>query len=103
MTSKFGARITIQIQHNQCDKYGVVKNQKWIFLGEFDTVKPSGLPYGQNSEEDLKAAHVDGIEYVLPVEFAVPVRYIRMDVLETWGNTTAIHIAELTFWENPVK
>ena len=78
------------------------QTQKWILLGEFDTVKPSGLPSGwnsgQNTEEDLKAAHIDGIEYVLPVELAAPVRYFRMDVPETWGKTNGIHMAEMSFW-----
>ena len=74
------------------------QDQKWIFLGEWDTVKPSGLPLGQTSQEDRTLAQTDGIDYFFPLEHATPVRYLRMDVLETWGSTPAIHITEMTFW-----
>ena len=70
---------------------------KWKLLGDYDTIKPSGLPINQLSDEDRQVAEVDGIDY--DIEFTtIPVRYIRMDVLQTWGNTPAIHIGELTFW-----
>ena len=79
-------------------EYPAHQHQKWIFLGEFDTVKPSGLPDGQYSEDDWKSAHIDGIEYVFPVELAVPIRYFRMDILETWSIFEFIIIAEITFY-----
>ncbi|MDR1156468.1 MAG: DUF4959 domain-containing protein [Bacteroidales bacterium] len=75
---------------------------QWKKIGEFDTAKPSGLPVGENSDEDIQVAGVDGIDYTLPIETTVPVRYIRMDVLEMWGGTLDfLHMMEMSFWGEP--
>ena len=70
---------------------------QWIFLGEFTSVKPSGLPYGEISPEDEMVAS-EGEDFTFPLELATEVRYLRFDVLETWGGTELIHISELELW-----
>jgi hypothetical protein len=69
----------------------------WIRLGEFESVKPSGLPLGQTNAEDLARANA-GEDFTFPITVAVPVRYIRFKTLETWGNTDYITIMEITLW-----
>lgn len=75
---------------------------QWIFLGRFYSVKPSGLPVGEYTNEDL-AKGGGGEEYNFPLQYSVPVRYIRFDVEETWGGTEMIHISELRMWGQPVE
>lgn len=73
---------------------------QWIKLGSFESVKPSGLPLEQYTEEDrLRGA--GGEDFNFPIVLATPVRYIRVDVEETWGGTEMIHISELRFWGTP--
>ncbi|MEC3878964.1 DUF4998 domain-containing protein [Parapedobacter sp. 10938] len=67
----------------------------WTHLLTCESFKPSGLPVGQRSPEDIEYAQAGDL-----FEFAedVPeVRYIRVKVLETWGNTTAMFASEFTF------
>jgi len=61
----------------------------WIFLGEYESVKPSGLPLGQKTAEDVAYA-TDGEEYVIKENSDVPVQYIRVHILETWGGDTSV-------------
>ena len=68
----------------------------WTLLGEYTMEKPSGLPAGQLSQEDWDARNA-GNEFIVPLE-APAVRYLRMRVLETWGRTNQLAIAELEFW-----
>lgn len=68
----------------------------WTKLMDVESVKPSGLPVGQNSDEDI-ALMMKGEEFNFPLD-APAVRYIRVKVNGTWNNATFIHIAELTFW-----
>lgn len=75
-------------------------DEQWIFLGEFESFKPSGLPLEQASPED-EARGPGGEDFTFPIELATEVRYIRFDVLETWGGTEMIHISELEMWGQP--
>ncbi len=68
----------------------------WTKLMDVESVKPSGLPLGDYSDEDWALA-LKGEEFNFPLD-APPVRYIRIKVNETWGLATGIHIKELTFW-----
>lgn len=69
----------------------------WVKIGEYKSVKPSGLPVGQTTEEDFQYAAVAGEEFM--VDFAVPpVRYIRFVVEETWGGSVAAQAMELKFF-----
>ena len=68
----------------------------WTKLMDVESVKPSGLPVGQNSDEDL-ALMYKGEDFNFP-KGTPSVRYIRIKVNETWNKTTFFHIGELTFW-----
>lgn len=74
--------------------------RQWIFLGEFNSFKPSGLPLGSKSAEDEAVAR-EGEDFTFPIELATEVRYIRFDILETWGGTEMVHISELEMWGQP--
>ena len=74
--------------------------RQWIFLGEFNSFKPSGLPLEQASAEDEAIAN-EGEDFTFPIELATEVRYIRFDILETWGGTEMVHISELEMWGQP--
>jgi hypothetical protein len=69
----------------------------WVKLGSFTSVKPSGLPVGQNSQADADFAAA-GEPFTFPAGLA-PYRYIRFKVLETWGGTNYFHILELTMYK----
>jgi hypothetical protein len=68
----------------------------WTRLADCESVKPSGLPLGQNSGADIAYANA-GEEFLLP-SGSPKVRYIRIKVLETWGVDVFATIAELTFF-----
>nr|WP_316819230.1 DUF5000 domain-containing lipoprotein [Pedobacter nyackensis] len=71
----------------------------WTKLGEYEVVKPSGLPPGQNTAEDLAKA-AEGNEFNIDIN-ASAVRYIRIKMLQNWANTDFVHVMELQFWGNP--
>lgn len=69
----------------------------WFLLrDECVSVKPSGLPLGVFTGEDY-AKIAEGEEWNVRLD-APEVRYIRIEVLETWSGAKAAHIAEATFW-----
>jgi len=70
----------------------------WIRLASCVSVKPSGMPSGQNTQEDVSAA-ARGEETTVSLN-APPVRYIRVRVLETWSGGLATHISEMTLFGN---
>jgi hypothetical protein len=70
----------------------------WTKLIEHEVVKPSGLPLGQVTQDDITAA-VKGEEMTVPLD-KQSVRYIRIKVLETFTNS-AINIAEISIWGQP--
>ena len=72
----------------------------WRYLGTFESIKPSGLPLGQVSNEDIQYAHTNGEEWNVPLE-APPVRYIRFVALETWGQGAVVQMMEMSIWGNP--
>ncbi len=75
----------------------------WTTLLHCHSIKPSGLPTGQNTEDDrLHAMGTDGLgeEFIFPLS-APPVRYIRMEIVKNWGNTDFFHAMEITFWGSP--
>jgi hypothetical protein len=68
----------------------------WTLLAECEVVKPSGLPPGTNTPEDL-AAHNAGFDFDFRQD--VPkMRYIRFEVHDTWAHTPAMHMAELSVY-----
>ncbi|WNH08381.1 DUF4959 domain-containing protein [Thalassobellus suaedae] len=67
----------------------------WTFLRTCDTWKPSGLPLGSLSDEDV-IQYTAGFEFIfdLPVE----IRYFRIVVTETWDNAAFCNITEMNVW-----
>ena len=68
----------------------------WQLLGYFEVTKPSGLPVGQLTTEDVQYAAIDGIDF--EVEYSPYIRYLRFRSIETWGLNAGIQFMELTFW-----
>lgn len=68
-------------------------DESWVFLMECQSVKPSGLPAGQHTDEDI--AHVAaGEEFIFP-EDVPPVRYLRWKTYENWGGVQHVNIVEI--------
>lgn len=72
----------------------------WTYLGSLESIKPSGLPLGQATDEDLAYAKA-GENFELADDLP-PVRYIRFVVQDTWSGSISMHISELTFWGKTV-
>ena len=71
----------------------------WTKLMDCQSVKPSGLPVGQLSEED-RTRVAEGETFLFPK--GVPeVRYIRFKVNDVWNTAEGrfLTFTELTFWE----
>lgn len=69
----------------------------WTLLGEFDSFKPSGLPFGKINDDDYNYGFVNGEEWNFPLQIP-PVRYIRFYVIDTWGGTIYTQVVEMTLW-----
>lgn len=75
----------------------------WTLLMHCESKKPSELPEGSYSDEDLaylRGSDGLGEEFIFPLS-APPVRYIRMEILRNWSNTDFFHAYEFTFWGDP--
>ncbi|RBL90876.1 DUF5000 domain-containing lipoprotein [Chitinophaga flava] len=72
----------------------------WVKLDHQIMEKPSGLPLGQNSNEDIDAAAA-GQEYELPIGTPA-VRYIAWKHIDSWAAIDGIighlHISEIAIW-----
>lgn len=71
----------------------------WTLLGTYEETKPSGLPYGQQNNEDYQAA-VTGFSWEFPLD-APKVRYLRIVNLENWSGTENLAIGELQVYGDP--
>ncbi|GAA4311806.1 DUF5000 domain-containing lipoprotein [Compostibacter hankyongensis] len=71
----------------------------WVKLLDCESIKPSGSPIGQNTNDDIAKAQA-GQEFTFPID-APAVRYIRIKLLQTWGNADYMWMAELTFYGQP--
>lgn len=70
----------------------------WIFLGEFESFKPSGLPPGSNTEEDYLFQD-NGEDFVFSLEARQKnIRYIRFVNDRSWNNQMVTVIGELSLW-----
>lgn len=77
----------------------------WTLLGEYESIKPSGLPVGKKSctDEDIEKGS-GGEDYDFTYGSAYEVRYLFFEIDKTWGGTEMIHISELEFWgQDPRK
>lgn len=71
----------------------------WLKLGTYQSVKPSGLPYGEVSDEDQATASA-GLSYDLDIN--VPkLRYLRIKCLNNWQGTNFLMITEVQAYGNP--
>ena len=67
----------------------------WTLINECSMVKPSGLPMGSVTNEDIDAAH-DGHEFTFDVDTTPEVRYIRIKITATWDGATYCNFAEMS-------
>ncbi|MEC3878514.1 DUF5000 domain-containing lipoprotein [Parapedobacter sp. 10938] len=70
----------------------------WELLGSFTSVKPSGLPFGSTTIEDVEYAVINGEDFDFDGTMATPVRYIRFKTLETWAPGGGVQTSEISFW-----
>ncbi|GHE30248.1 DUF5000 domain-containing lipoprotein [Sphingobacterium griseoflavum] len=71
----------------------------WTLLGTFESKKPSGLPMGQQTDEDYQLAN-SGLSFDFDVA-APKVRYIRIKTTKNWQGTSFMSIAELQVYGDP--
>ena len=70
----------------------------WIYLGTFESFKPSGLPPGSNTAEDYEYQD-NGEDFVFGYDARqYDIRYIRLVNVESWNNQMVTVIGELSFW-----
>lgn len=75
-------------------------DNSWTKLIEGNVKKPSGLPLGDVSQEDIASVKL-GDEQSIPINMP-KVRYIRVKILETWQpGASAANIAEISLWGQP--
>jgi hypothetical protein len=65
----------------------------WTKMIDCESIKPSGLPMGEYSAEDV-ALVAGGEEFVCSPEMPA-VRYLRMKVLENWSGGDFFHLMEI--------
>ena len=71
----------------------------WTLLGEYDVIKPSGLPYNSEDNDDFIAGR-DGADYLIPID-KEKVRYLRIEGLENWIGAKYMAINEVEVYGNP--
>ncbi|KGE13154.1 DUF5000 domain-containing lipoprotein [Sphingobacterium deserti] len=68
----------------------------WTLVGTFTSIKPSGLPLGEQTADDINYARA-GEEFDVESQTA-PYRYWRFRTLDTWGGNSDVALGELTFY-----
>lgn len=68
----------------------------WTRLGRYHAVKPSGLPFGQQTSEDYNTA-LAGFSWDFDVN-APPVRYIKIKSLSNWQGLGTLAIGEIKIY-----
>lgn len=72
----------------------------WIKLRDCESFKPSGLPVGQVTDEDMTAFYNgDEFSFEVPVE----IRYFRIAIHSTWDGAGFINFSELDFWGDIIE
>ena len=71
-------------------------DDSWTLLVSHTQIKPSGLPNGQLSQDDIDAAHA-GETVTFPLT-TPKMRYIRFKTLQNWSNGTYVNFYELMMW-----
>lgn len=72
---------------------------QWTQWLDCEIVKPSGMPSGTNTDEDMEALK-EGHDFSFGVD-REPVRYLRFKFTKVWTSSTFCHIAEFTFYGDP--
>jgi len=73
--------------------------ENWHLLGTYTETKPSGLPYGEQNDEDYNTANA-GFDW--SVDINVPkIRYLRIRCLKNWVGSTYMGIAEVQVYGDP--
>ncbi|MDR3251488.1 MAG: DUF4959 domain-containing protein [Tannerella sp.] len=70
----------------------------WHKIGDFESHKPSGLPIGQNTAEDIQLARGGEDFEVDPGDFY---KYFRVDVTQSWSGQPFICFMEFQLWGTP--
>ncbi|MCC2598479.1 DUF5000 domain-containing lipoprotein [Sphingobacterium sp. FBM7-1] len=65
----------------------------WHLLGKYSATKPSGLPFGQQNDEDYQTAE-QGFSWEFDLE-APKVRYLRIVSTKNWDGSTYMAIGEI--------
>lgn len=71
----------------------------WTLMGEYEIKKPSGLPYGQENNDDLLAAR-DGTDFEIALDKPT-VRYLRIECTENWIGGKFMAVSEVHVYGNP--
>jgi hypothetical protein len=71
----------------------------WVYMGEFEIVKPSGSPVGADTPEDIAVAQ-EGFNFEFDATWP-KLRYVRIRCLRNWADGTAQNINELEFFGDP--
>ena len=71
----------------------------WTRLGTFESKKPSGLPMGQQTDEDYQLAN-SGLSFDFDIS-APKVRYLRIKTIKNWQGSSFMSIAELQVYGDP--
>lgn len=71
----------------------------WVLLGSYNATKPSGLPFGQQNDEDYRIANA-GFSWEFD-DTAPRVRYLRIRSIRNWGGTTYMGVGEVQVYGDP--
>lgn len=74
-------------------------DDSWIKLGSYNAVKPSGLPFGEQTDEDYQVANAG---FSWDFEPGAPkVRYLRIKSLKNWAGIGSMSIGEIQVYGDP--
>lgn len=70
----------------------------WTLLGDFESIKPSGLPLYQVTDEDLER-YAEGEDFSFMRNIPA-VRYIRICCTMSWSGMECSTVSEISLWGN---
>lgn len=73
----------------------------WTLLERFESVKPSGLPIGNNTADDI-ALGLAGEDFTFS-NYDVGYQYIRVNIVDSWSSQFGFILQEMTLWGAPVN
>ena len=75
----------------------------WSLVGEFEAIKPSGLPLGSLTEDDWASAEA-GWDFSFPRGQQESYRYFRFKMVESWsGGDPYLILIGLQLWGEPAE